>query len=202
MANDTTGATTAAVLLAGGAGTRFTGDSHKLLADIGGRPVYLHALDQAIAADIGPVILVTGAVELALPDDAGARVTLTHNPDWARGQSTSLRHGVTEARRLGATAVVVGLADQPGITAEAWRLLADSSSDLAVATYAGRRGHPVRIGIRHWDELPTTGDIGARDLLSVHASGVEQVPCPGTATDIDTTEDLATWLRRSPTNSP
>ncbi|MGA1346734.1 MAG: nucleotidyltransferase family protein [Ilumatobacteraceae bacterium] len=196
------GGRTAAVLLAAGAGTRFSGASHKLLAEIGGQPIYLLALTHAVRAAVGPVIVVTGAVELALPDGLGDRVTLVHNPDWRHGQSTSLLRGVTEARRMGTTAVLVGLADQPGVTVEAWRRLAASRSDLAVATYDGHRGHPVRIGARHWDELPTSGDIGARDILSVHASGVEQVPCAGTATDIDTAEDLATWLRRSSTNSP
>lgn len=193
---------TAAVLLGAGAGSRFSGESHKLLADLGGRPVFDHALRSAVAAGIGPVILVSGAVDLPLPDDLIDPVTVVHNPRWAEGQSSSLRVGIETARDLGVTAVVVGLADQPGISPEAWRGVAASDADLAVATYDGRRGHPVRIGDRHWVELPSTGDIGARDLLSVHAQRVEQVPCPGTATDIDTTEDLATWLRRSPTNSP
>jgi CTP:molybdopterin cytidylyltransferase MocA len=193
---------TAAVLLGAGAGSRFSGVSHKLLADLGGRPVFEHALRSAVEADIGTVVLVTGAVDLGVPDPLADRVTVVHNPRWTDGQSSSLLAGVEAARGLGASVIVVALADQPGISPEAWRRLADSDADLAVATYDGRRGHPVRIGEHHWAELPATGDVGARDLLSVHAKRVEQVPCPGTATDIDTTEDLATWLRRSPTNSP
>lgn len=192
----------AAVLLGAGAGSRFAGDAHKLLADLHGTPLYRHALRHVVEADIGPVVLVTGAVELPVPVEYADRVTAVHNPSWQQGQSTSLRVGIEEARRLGATVVVVGLADQPGVSPSAWRRLADAGADLAVATYGDRRGHPVRIGARHWDELPDRGDIGARDLLSVHSDDVEQIPCPGTATDIDTAEDLATWLRRSPTNSP
>ena len=192
----------AAVLLGAGAGSRFTGDAHKLLADLHGTPLYRHALRHVVEADIGPVVLVTGAVDLPVPDEYANRVITVHNPSWQSGQSTSLRRGIEEARRLGVAAVAVGLADQPGVSSAAWRRLADTGADLAVAMYEGRRGHPVRIGARHWDELPEGGDFGARDLLAVHSHDVEQIPCPGTATDIDTAEDLATWLRRSPTNSP
>lgn len=193
---------TAAVLLGAGAGSRFSGGGHKLLADLDGEELYRHALGHVVNAAIGPVVLVTGAVDLPIPDELDGRVTSVHNPSWQQGQSTSLRSGIEVARRLGAAAVVVGLADQPGVLPESWRRLADSRADLAVATYGGRRGHPVRIGARHWDDLPDRGDLGARDLLSVHGDDVERIPCPGTATDIDTAEDLATWLRRSPTNSP
>jgi CTP:molybdopterin cytidylyltransferase MocA len=44
-----------------------------------------------------------------------------------------------------------------------------------------------------WAELPTDGDFGARDLISTHPDKVSQVDCPGSATDIDTQEDLEQW---------
>lgn len=187
-----------AVLLAAGAGSRFEGPTHKLLATIDGLPVWQHALNAALNADV-PVVLVTGAAELT-PVPPG--VTVVHNSNWQRGQAGSLALGIQAARDLGAEVVVAGLADQPGVTASAWRRLVQHTADLAVATYDGRRGHPVRIAQSYWPELPTDGDLGARDVLARHANAVEQIPCEGSPDDIDTAKDLERWLRRSPTSSP
>lgn len=183
--------TTAAVVLAAGAGSRFAGPGHKLLAEVGGRPLVAHVLDAVIEADIGPVIVVTGAVELddLLPDG----VTAVPNPRWAEGQATSLAVGVAAADRLGADAVVVGLGDQPGIPAEAWRLVAASASPIAVATYDERRRNPVRLARSVWPMLPAEGDSGARDLVRARPDLVDRVACPGSPDDIDTQEDLQRW---------
>ncbi len=183
--------TTAAVVLAAGGGTRFAGPGHKLLADVGGRPLVAHVLDAVLEADIGPVVVVTGAADLdeVVPDG----VTVVPNPRWAEGQATSLAVAVAAADRLGADAVVVGLGDQPGIPAEAWRLVAASTAPIAVATYGGRRRNPVRLARSVWPLLPTDGDAGARDLLRARPDLVDRVACPGSPDDIDTQEDLQRW---------
>ena len=182
-----------AVVLAGGAGTRYDGPTPKLLASLpDGTTVLGRAVAAALAADVGPVLVVTGAVaDVALP----AAVRLVANPTWAEGQATSLRTAVTWAGDAGADAVVVGLGDQPGLVPEAWRAVAAATATpLAIATYAGRRGHPVRLGAEVWDRLPPTGDVGARDVLRAHPDQVVEVPCPGDPTDLDTTADRERWM--------
>jgi len=191
---------TVLVLLAAGAGSRFAGPHHKLTADLGGRSVAERSVSAALAAGIGPVVVVTGAVELPVPDRPDLHVV--SNPDWAAGQSTSLRAGIVAAERLGADAIVVGLADQPFIEPEAWRRVAAATSPIAVATYGGKRRNPVRLHRDIWPLLPTSGDEGARSLMRVRSDLVEEVPCEGSPADIDTLEDLRTWQNRSSTNSP
>jgi CTP:molybdopterin cytidylyltransferase MocA len=182
--------TTAAVLLAAGAGSRFAGASHKLLVDVGGRPLHLAAIDAAVAAGVGPVLVVTGAVALDLP----AGVMEVANPAWADGIATSLHCAISTAREAGHDAVVVGLADQPGVLPEAWRLVAAATSTpIAVATYGGVRGNPVRLAASVWDELPRTGDEGARVVIRRCPELVAEVPCPGSPDDVDTVEDLRRW---------
>ena len=182
--------TVAVLLLAAGGGSRFLGDSHKLLAPIEGRPLHAHALDTAVVSGVGPVLVVTGAVALELP----AGVVEVANPSWEGGIATSLQAGVDAARRAGHDAVVVGLADQPGVLVEAWRLVAGAAgAPIAVATYAGRRGNPVRLAAEVWDQLPRTGDEGARSLMHRCPELVVEVPCPGSPDDVDTVEDLRRW---------
>ena len=190
---------TTAVVLAAGAGTRFAGTSHKLDAILGGRPLIRHAVDAALEAAIGPVIVVTaGHVTTPLPPT----VTTVANESWADGQMSSLRVGIASASARGAHAVVVGLGDQPFVRADAWRAVAAADAPIAVATYDGRRGHPVRLHESVWDLLPTGGDEGARSLMRLRPDLVVEVPCQGSATDVDTLEDLRRWQNNSSTSSP
>ena len=207
----TTRPTVVAVVLAAGAGTRFRQDGgdggHKLSAKLSGsgrsaagsegaaadRTVLEAALDHVLDASIGPVVVVTGAAPDVVPAHQREAVVIHHNPRWADGQITSLRAGIDAARALGAEAVVVGLGDQPFIDPAAWRAVAAADGPIAVATYDGRRGNPVRLTADVWELLPTTGDEGARALMRVRPELVREVPCIGSPTDIDTTEDLRRW---------
>ncbi len=167
------------VLLAAGAGTRFAGSRHKLTVAVEGRSVAARSVDAALEADVGPVVVVTGATDLELPPDD--RVRLVHNPKWADGQSTSLQVGLTEAEQLGADAIVVGLADQPFVDPVAWRLVAAAASPIAVATYDGKRRNPVRLDREIWPLLPRSGDEGARSLIRLRADLVQRGTLPGVA---------------------
>ena len=187
--------TVAAVVLAAGGGTRFAaGDptTHKLLALLRGRPVVSWAIEAADAGGLDELIVVTGAVPVPLP--AGA--TRVHNSRWAEGQATSLTAALAYARSAGHETVVIGLGDQPFLTPDAWRAVAAAtgpSTPVTVATYGGARGQPVGLHSSVWDEVPESGDEGARSLLRRPGVLVIEVPCTGSPADIDTVEDLARW---------
>ena len=188
-----------AVVLAAGEGSRFTASGgHKLLADLGGKPMIAWAVEAALDAGLAETVVVEGAVALAEAlRGAGllGRVTLVRNERWSEGQAVSLARGLAVAGAAGATAAVVGLGDQPLIGAEAWRRLAAAPAEppIAVATYGGRRRNPVRLGREIWGLLPIEGDEGARVLIRGRPDLVMEVPCPGEPADIDTVEDLRRW---------
>lgn len=211
------------VVLAAGGGTRFHGVDHKLLTHLDGRPLWHHAVDAAAAA-LDDVAVVTGAVTLGdytAPTDRGGDcgdqggdqgggeeggggggdaavgvVRLVSNAGWERGQASSLHAVLQDPLTSGFDAVVVGLADQPGIPASAWRAVADAppSAPIVVATYGGRRGpHPVRLHRDIWPLLPYAGDAVAKAVIADHPDWVTEVACLGSVDDIDTVEDLARW---------
>jgi CTP:molybdopterin cytidylyltransferase MocA len=199
-----------AVLLAGGAGTRFRDSGHKLLAQLTKQPdgtedcVFSRSLSNVVQADIGPVVVVTGSLSIddlrtdptidgILTTAAANAVVIRHNPAWRDGQSTSLQVGIDAARSLGATSITFGLADQPFVTSSAWRAVATGPGTITVATYDDRRGNPVRFNVDVWGLLPTTGDEGGRVLMRSHPELVTEVPCTGSPADIDTVEDLHRW---------
>lgn len=184
------------VLLAAGRGSRFGATSPKTLARLGRRPLVTHAVAAATMSGLRPVVVVVGCQAADVAAAAGTLAEIVENPDWESGMATSLRAGLaTVLPDSTVTAVAVALADQPRIGADAYRRLAEAhreGAQLVVATYEGKRGHPVLIGRAHFDEaMRMTGDEGARSLLAAH--DVVEVPCDGTgdAADVDTPADLA-----------
>lgn len=188
--------TVAGVVLAAGAGRRFNasgGEGPKVLAVLDGRPVVAHVLAAAGEVGFDEILLVQGATDLLVHGGAGVRVLDNHR--WAGGLATSLGVAIAEASAVGHHAVVVGLADQPAITGAAWAAVAAAGDDppIAVATYDGRRGNPVRLAAAVWPLLAINGDEGARSLMRERPDLVREVPCTGQSWDVDTVEDLDRW---------
>lgn len=177
----------AGLVLAAGGGTRF-GDSPKLLADLGGRPLLEWSVRAACGVpELARVVVVLGAhaEEVRARVDFGRAETLVC-PDWATGQAASLRRGLTALAQ--ASTVIVTLGDAPLITAAVIARFVGEPPRTR-ATYAGRPGHPVVLGP---DEIRTLmslgGDTGARELL--RGGPVMEVGHLCSGRDVDTADDL------------
>lgn len=137
------------MLLAAGAGTRFAGPQHKLLAEVDGLAVAVRSLRSLLDAGLDAVAVVTGAVDFGpILDDAADEherdsITLLPNDRWESGMASSVGCAVAWADRCGFDAVVIGLADQPFVTPTAWQAVAACAAPIAVATYGGRREDPT-----------------------------------------------------------
>jgi len=176
----------AAIVLAAGGSVRFR-DGAKLAALFRGRPLVSWAVEAALEAALDETIVVTGAAELTLP----AGVEVVRNDEWADGLASSLACAIAACDDH--DAIVVALGDMPFVTPQAWRSVALSSAPVAVATYEGRRSHPVRLAREVWPLLSRSGDEGARELMRRRPDLVQEVPCFGRPVDIDTVEDLGEW---------
>ncbi len=184
-----------AVLLAAGAGSRFGGG--KLLAPYRGRPLIEGALSNLADAPVDETVVVVGDDAERLRDVCEPYgVRIVENPDWAEGQSTSVRTGL-RACDPDSRAAVVLLADQPLVGAGAVERLVvayEGGAKIAVATYGGRPRNPVLFSREVWPLLMAelSGDEGARPFLRRHPELITEVPCDGAGdpVDVDTREDL------------
>jgi molybdenum cofactor cytidylyltransferase len=184
----------AALILAAGASSRM--GRPKQLLDWDGRPLVRAAAEVALAAQLDPLLVVVGGAQAQVTEAlAGLPLRLIANPDYAAGQSTSLRAGIA-ALSQDVDAVVVLLGDQPFVTATiVARLVAEwqTSGALIVApTYAGQRGNPVLFAHPVIPELlAVQGDQGARAVVAADHSRIHLVAFDDSRplTDIDTPED-------------
>jgi molybdenum cofactor cytidylyltransferase len=189
----------AGIVLAAGEATRF--GRCKQLAKLQGRPLLQWVLQAALASDLDAVILVLGSrhreVQAALGAElAHRRLQVVVNPDFASGQSTSLKAGLKLARDEYSAAMFL-LADQPFITSGLINQLRAcflrSRRRIAVPVYRNRRGNPCIFERSLYPEiLRVTGDQGAREVIGAHAGDVLEVEVfdPAVCQDIDCPADL------------
>lgn len=188
-----TPARVAGLLLAAGEGRRY--GKPKALVELDGQTLAARGVRLLADGGCDPVVVVAGAAPLRW---VVADAIVVDNPHWRTGMGSSLRAGLHWLASHGppdVAAAVVALVDQPWVVPEAvsavragWR-----PGGIAVATYAGRRGHPVLLDRVLWEQAAAAaqGDAGARDYLAANPGLVTEVPCPGSPKDVDTPADLA-----------
>lgn len=152
----------AGVVLAAGKGSRFGGPKAPFVYQ--GERLVDRAVRVLREAGCDPVFVILGAWEGNVDD---ALVIVNHG--WEEGMGSSLRIALKWVNATtDADYALITLVDLPGLTAEAVARVIDAPAGIAVATFDGERGHPVRIPREHFRELIDSvgGDEGARAFLS------------------------------------
>lgn len=186
------------LILAAGAGSRM--GRLKQLLPYGGGTLLWHAVDTAMDAAFGPVVVVVGAEADAVRDALSHKdVLVAENPQWADGMGSSIAAGIKalQASDEPIDAVAVILVDQPKVTGRhlsAMRsLLQSSGADAVAAEYAGTLGVPALFRcsscLQLLADLPA--DSGAKGLLLKGGLNVARFDLPEAAVDVDTPEDFA-----------
>lgn len=124
-----------------------------------------------------------------------AKIRIVRNAEWEAGLASSLASGLRAATEDEASdGVLVTLADQPLVDADALRGLIDAfraGARIVASGYEGVPGVPALFGREHVSSLlGLTGDSGAGAWLRSRLSDVTIVPLERAALDLDTPEDL------------
>jgi molybdenum cofactor cytidylyltransferase len=184
------------ILLAAGESRRM--GYPKPLLEIDGK-TFVEKIAATMLAVVPRLVIVLGAhadrIRPAVPRDS--RIEIVENPNYSRGQLSSLKVGLG-AIQTGSAGVIVHLADHPIVDVESFRAIVDSYErtrrPIVIARSSGRRGHPVLFDRTVFAELQNAPEgEGARYVVNADASRVEYVDLndPGINLDLDTPADLA-----------
>ena len=198
--NDTTPPRYVGILLAAGAGSRFSDGvgavGGKLLHPLDGVAIGVRAARNLLAAGLAVTAVVrpgSDALQRLLQHE-GVAVTVCAATAAAEGMGVSLAHAIAHTRD--AAGWIVALADMPRVRPDTIRQVAAALAQealMAAPEYHGERGHPVAFSARLRSELlALRGDEGARTVLARHREHLQRIVCddPGVVYDIDRRADL------------
>ena len=170
----------------------------KPLLEVGGR-TFIEQIAETMLAVVPRLVIVIGAhrerVRAAIARDV--RIAIIENPDYSRGQLSSLKVGLGAVQPDSAGAIV-HLGDHPMVRVETFRAIVDSynrtGKPIVIARHDGRRGHPVIFDRALFAEILSAPEKeGARYVVNADASRVAYVDLEDTGInlDLDTPSDLA-----------
>jgi molybdenum cofactor cytidylyltransferase len=167
------------IVLAAGFSRRF--GSPKQLHLVDGEPLVRRAA--RIASASGDTIVVIPSGNQPIRDALeNLDVTIIENTEAEEGMASSIRAGVNACD----DDVLITLADQPHVTAEHLRSLAQTGAPIAATAYAGTLGAPAFFNSRFRGELlALRGDNGAKAILEEHRNEVAAIKLDAAAEDVD-----------------
>ncbi|WP_375194979.1 nucleotidyltransferase family protein [Sphingobium sp.] len=184
----------AAVLLAAGSSSRF-GEQDKLMAELRGKPLAVHALETIASMIFAELVAVVRPFEQAPVlhrklERRGYSVLVNDRPeDGISGSIVRAVEHVMPIRKC--RGILICLADMPDVPQTHYNricLAAEDIRSVVASTDGFSASPPAFIGRRHFPELLALGgDQGARALLS---HGVQIETMGACLRDIDLPEDL------------
>ena len=184
-----------AIVLAAGRSSRMGRPKATLPLDA--RDTFLsHIVRTFLAAEVDDVVVVVGHDAEAIVNsfsESGLPARFVANPDYDRGQLSSLVAGLAFVDRPGITAALVTLVDVPLVLPETVRAVVDRYRKTHVPivrpTSGARHGHPLLIDRSLFDELRAADPVaGAKPIVRAHATaaGDIEIADEGAFLDIDT----------------
>lgn len=197
-----------AIILAAGTSTRLGTPKQLLLYK--GCPLLRQTVNTLMKTKVNQIIVVLGhEADKIAKVLHGLPVQIVVNKDYLKGQSSSLKSGLSAYSNWLSSqnpdnasflhghhqGILFALCDQPLVKHESVNLLIErfqQNGGIVVPVYSGRRGNPVIMEQKYLSEFNSiTGDVGARDIIINNAHDVSRVEVDdkGVIFDIDTLED-------------
>jgi molybdenum cofactor cytidylyltransferase len=187
----------AGIILAAGGASRM--GQPKLLLSWNGETLIHRSARTALEAGLRPLVVVTGAEAGEIMGDLqDLPLQFVHNPDWRKGQSTSVRAGIRSLSK-DTSAVVFLLGDQPFISPELIQKLMSTylqEHPVILAPFVGgKRANPVLFDHSLFGRMcRLEGDAGARSLFGEFPPAALPWLDERILFDIDTPEDYQRLL--------
>ncbi|GFP27303.1 MAG: Molybdenum cofactor cytidylyltransferase [Actinobacteria bacterium] len=190
-----------AILLAAGSSDRF--GRLKQLLDVQGKKIIQIALESLLRSRVSEIVVVLGCAREQIKEYLkGYEVKIVDNPQYRKGQSSSIKRGL-ESIDQEAEAALFMLSDTPLVGHEIIDLVIgkyeETGSTIVAPFYGDKRGHPVLFGRELFGELKALeGDVSGSGVIRRHAERVVRVQVDSDAVifDVDDEQDYQRLLRR------
>lgn len=196
----------AAVILIAGEGSRL-GGIPKSLIKIEGKTILENQLNALKELQIDDIVLVTGYYQEAysrvlLP----AKSLLVHNPNFAAGQSSSVRLALQTVYQKMAEvdAIIMLLGDLPQISAADLRQLIEqfkirSFGEIVIPLVGLQRGNPVILSTKILQEIISSPSLTVRTWMDLHPTEVVswQTENQHFIFDFDTPENIELFTKKT-----
>jgi molybdenum cofactor cytidylyltransferase len=191
------------IVLAGGKSSRMGTPKALLTIGSSGETFLERITGTLLNGGVDEVLVVVGADAEVIRASAREtpRVRILNNPDYEKGQLTSLLAALQRIDEGAVSGALVTLIDVPLVSADTVRRLIathqDHAGSIVRPVSKGRHGHPVIFPSRLFDEL-RRADLaqGAKAVVHAHKTDIVEVPVgdEGAFIDIDTREDYERWI--------
>lgn len=187
-----------AIVLAAGLSSRM-GEPKVLLPWTEKKSIIEHIIEQLYNARVDHITVVTGHAAKEVKERVSPLgVKVAFNRSYKTGEMLSSVKAGLRAMPDNVAAALIVLGDQPRIQPKVvYHILtafAEGAGDIIAPSYKMRRGHPILIGRRYWNELLSLPRNAApRDVINAHADQVHYVNVDSDSIlrDVDTPEDYA-----------
>jgi len=186
------------IILAAGASQRY--GSPKQLLTWHGQPFIRHIARVALSSDLNPLLVITGSADVQVRAAvSGLSVNCVYNPEWQKGQSTSVIQAIGALPNSIGAAIIM-LVDQPQISVALLQSLIEihkrTQSSIIAPQVDHKHVNPVLFDQRLFSKLLNiSGDQGGRALFSSQKiSWIDWID-PHAEFDVDTPEDYDQLIR-------
>ena len=187
------------IVLAAGLSTRF--GRNKMLEQVGNRTMVENVVAESLMSKAEHVIVVIGhEKEKVRKKLERYGCEFIWNEDYKRGQSTSVKKGLSGIDRDTRAVIVlpgdIAMVDHKIINAVIDEYLR-SNSPIVAAAFRGHQGHPILFDIKLLDEMKSIDEDtqGLRRVVSDHKSEVRKVETSeGALIDVDWKADMTKLL--------
>lgn len=190
----------AVVILAAGSSSRL--GSPKQLLPYRGKSLLQHAIDEALQAAIGPVLVVLGSnadtIRAALHR---SNVTFLVNDQWEEGMASSIRMGVNEVdQQTQIDSILLMVCDQPFVSARLLKTMVrkqqETGSGIIVCQYGESVGPPTIFTRSYFPGLlALQGDAGAKKIVLQDPENTSMVAFQQGEIDIDTRDAFESLVK-------
>jgi molybdenum cofactor cytidylyltransferase len=198
---------TAIIILAAGESSRLGQPKQNLVFHH--KTLLQRALDTALEASVGPVIVVLGAnFDLIKPGNSAPNAAVLYNPDWQEGMASAIRlatEKVTENTEIDNAVLMV--CDQPFVDKNLILILVKKQQEtgkaMVACTYNNTTGVPALFNRSLFPELRSLqGQEGAKKIFKSHAGHLAHITFDKGDIDVDTMHDYELLLQhKGPDNN-